>query len=83
MPAVETFISMAIHTTVNSTMAAKVSARWRFSGSTRVMRSTVPQRVQLLRSPGAIAGTIWNRPQPGHSRSCGLVIRARAASLAS
>jgi len=43
----------------------------------------VPQRMQLLRSPGAIAGTIWNSPQPGHSRSCGLVIRARAACLAS
>ena len=69
MPTAETFISMASHTTMNSTMAAKVSARYRFSGSTRVMRSTVPQRMQLLRSPGAIAGTIWNSPQPGHSRS--------------
>jgi len=47
------------------------------------MRNAVPQRVQLLRKPGAIAGTIWNKPQPGHSRSCALVIRARAASLAS
>ena len=83
MPAVETFISMAIHTTVNSTMAAKVRARWRFSGSTRVMRSTVPQRVQLLRSPGAIAGTIWKQAAARALPELRLGHPAQAASLAS
>src|SRR6266851_6169094 len=74
MPAVDTFISMASHSTANSTRAAKVSARWRFSGSARVSRSAVPQRTQLERMSGPSAGTIWNWPQPGHSRSCGLVM---------
>ena len=73
MPAVETFISMASHSTANSTRAAQVSARWRFSGSARVRRSAVPQRTQSERMSGPSAGTIWNRPQPRHSRSCGRV----------
>jgi len=73
MPAVETFISMASHSTPSNTRAAAVSARQWSIGSARVARSTVPQRPQLERRSGPSAGTIWNRPQPGHSRSCGRV----------
>ena len=80
MPAVETFISMASHTTPNSTSAAAVSARVWLIGSARVRRSAVPQRTQSDRMSGPSAGTIWNLPQPKHSRSCGRVTGAADSS---
>jgi hypothetical protein len=74
MPAVSTLINVVEHMTTSKTKAAKVSAmmwsiRWAL-----VRRKIVGQRAHRAVVPGTSGGTVWNRPQPGHSRSCGSVI---------
>ena len=71
MPAVLTVIRDMRQAMPSMARAARCSASDRPSGSWCVRRSTASQRRQRAVAPAPSAGTTWNRPQSGHSRSRG------------
>src|SRR5215472_8679306 len=74
IPAVSTLISGVEHMTISKMKAVRLSAAIWSRRCVLVRRRVVGQRTQWALMPGARAGTVWNNPQPGHSRSCGSIV---------